>query len=105
VRRGFTLIEVVVALLLLELAVTSALGTLTIASHRLGEAERMERVVTEAEGILDSLAGVPEAESGTRAVAGGTIEWAVGTDGAVALIATRDDGWVWLDVTSALTRP
>jgi type II secretory pathway pseudopilin PulG len=105
VRRGFTLIEVVVALLLLELAVVSALGTLTVASRQLGEAEGLERVVREAEGILDSLAGVPDAVSGERAVAGGAIEWAVGVDGTIDLGATRDDGLQWLVVRSARTRP
>jgi len=103
--RGFTLLEVVVALLLLELAVASALGTLTVASRQLAEAERMERVVTEAEGILDSLAGVVSAEGGSRDVYGGVIEWTIGADGTIDLSATRDDGLEWLSVRSAMVRP
>jgi len=104
-RRGFTLLEVVVALLLLELAVLCALGTLTVASGQLGEAERMERIVTEAEGILDSLAGTPSAAAGSRDVPEGVIEWAVGADGSIVLRAARADGRNLLEVTSALTRP
>jgi len=103
--RGFTLLEVVVALLLLEIAVASAFATLTVASRQLGEAERLERVVTEAEGVLDSLAGVSPAESGSRDVDGGSIDWAVGVDGRIDLTATRADGTIWLQVTSALTLP
>jgi len=105
VSRGFTLLEVVVALLLLELAVLSALGTLTVASRQLGEAERMGRVVTEAEGILDSLDGAPIAESGSRDTPEGLIEWTVGVDGSVAMRATRGDGRTWLEVASAVIRP
>lgn len=103
--RGFTLLEIVVALLLLELAVASALGTLSVASRQLAEAERMERAVTEAEGILDSLTGVVGAEGGSRDVPGGAIEWTVDASGVVALRITRGEGRAWLEVRSALTRP
>lgn len=100
--RGFTLVEVVVALLLLELAVAGALGTLAVASRTLGEAEQLERTVTEAEGVLDSLAGAPEAETGARSTSGGVIEWTIDESGAVVLRAVREGGDLWLEVTSAL---
>lgn len=100
--RGFTLLEVIVSLLLLQIGVVGALGTLALASRTLAEAQQTERAVTEAEGVLDSLAGVAGAVSGARAVPGGTIEWSVDGSGVVALRAARDDGRVWVEVTSAL---
>ena len=103
--RGFTLLEVVVALLLLELGVLGAVGTLTVASRQLGEAERIERIVTEAEGILDSLAGTASPESGSREVAEAVIEWTVGGGGTITLRATGADGRSWLAVISAAARP
>ena len=102
---GFTLLEVVVALLLLELAVVGAVGTLAVASRTLAEAEHLERAVMEAEGVLDSLAGVSGAESGSRTFSGGGLEWSVDEAGAVVLRAVRTDGWVWLEVNSAVARP
>jgi len=103
--KGFTLLEVVVALLLLEVAVMGAVGTLTIASRTLGEAERLERLTTEAEGVLDSLAGVATPGSGARTVPAGTLEWTVDTTGTVRLRALRSDGDEWLAVTSAVPEP
>jgi type II secretory pathway pseudopilin PulG len=103
--RGFTLLEVVVALLLLELAVAGSLGTLTVASRTLAEAEQLERAVTEVEGVLDSLAGEPDAATGARPTPGGEIEWTIEESGRIVLRATREGGGVWLDVTSALPRP
>lgn len=100
--RGFTLLEVIVSLLLLQIAVAGAIGTLVVASRTLADAQQTERAVTEAEGVLDSLAGVEGAASGARPVPGGVIEWAVDGSGMVALRASRDDGRLWLEVTSAL---
>jgi Tfp pilus assembly protein PilV len=102
---GFTLLEVVVALFLIEVAVMGAVGTLTVASRTLGEAERLERTVMEAEGVLDSLAGVADPEAGTRPVPGGTIEWTIDATGTVLLHAVETDGAVRLEVTSATRAP
>lgn len=103
--RGFTLLEVVVSLLLLELAVVGAIGTLTMAWRVQGDADRTERMVSDAEGVLDSLEGVVPASGGHREVSGGALDWEVDDAGTVVLRATRDDGRRWMEVTSALVRP
>jgi len=83
--RGFTLLEVVVALLLLEVAVVGAAGTLLVASSTLQRAERMERASTAAEGVLDSLRSASRLESGARVHDDGRIRWLVDEEGAVSL--------------------
>ena len=104
-RRGFTLLEVIVALLLLQVAVVGAVGTLVLASRTLGEAEHVERAVLAAEGLLDSLAGSGSAKSGSRALAGGELEWFVDSVGGVLVRASRGDGRIWLELTSAVALP
>ena len=104
-RSGFTLIEVVVALLLLEVAVLAAAGTLQVASRTLGEAERVERAVVEASGILDSLAGAPGAGAGSRTLPFGGVTWAVDSAGTVTLEVRTGEGVRLLRVTSALEAP
>ena len=53
---GFTLVEVVVALLVLQLGVLAALATLVHASQVSRRAETLERATTRVESVLDSLA-------------------------------------------------
>lgn len=101
--RGFTLIEVVVALLLLEVGVLAAAGTLQVASRTLAEAERVERAVVAAGGILDSLARVTEPSDGDRTEAFGEVSWSVDGSGAMVLRAETREGRVLLEVTSAVT--
>jgi hypothetical protein len=100
--RGFTLLEVVVALVLLEVAVVSALGTLAVASRNLGRAERLERAVAASEGVLDSLAGVPDAVGGAVSDEEISIEWSIDADGEITLRAIGVDGSTDLEVYSAL---
>lgn len=104
-RRGYTLLEVVAALLLLEVAVLGAVGTLTIAAHVLGEAEQLEHAVLAAEGVLDSLAGVASPVAGSRAFAGGELSWTVDSVGVVALTAFGSDGGTRLRVTGSAGTP
>lgn len=54
-RRGFTLIEVVMALLVLEVAVLGVLGTLILADRTARRAERLARATGRVEAVLDSL--------------------------------------------------
>ncbi|MGD8287098.1 MAG: prepilin-type N-terminal cleavage/methylation domain-containing protein [Gemmatimonadota bacterium] len=100
--RGFTLIEVVVALLLLEVGVLAAAGTLQVASRTLAEAERVQRAVVAAGGILDSLARVAAPSDGNRTLPFGEVAWSVDDTGAVILRAETRDGVLLLDVTSAV---
>jgi Tfp pilus assembly protein PilV len=102
--RGFTLLEVVVALLLLEVAVLAAAGTLVVASRTLTQAELLERAVLEAEAVLDSLAATPAVTSGARPFSAGTLEWSVGPSGTVVVRAASPDSALQVEVTSSVRR-
>lgn len=103
--RGFTLLEVVVALVVLEVAVTGTVGVLTVASRTLGRAERLERAVAVAEGVVDSLWRVPAPAGSSLASGGGEVRWEVADSGRLVLTAlgpARDTLFV---VTSTLPAP
>lgn len=75
-RKGFTLVEVLVALVLLEVGLLGVVGTLVLAARTLARAELEERGVAEVERVLDSLsaAGVSSGE-GRSPVRGGEVRW------------------------------
>lgn len=104
-RCGFTLVEVVVALAVLEIAVVGAAGTLTVAARTLGQAERLERAVASAQGVLDSLRGVPVPASSSLGYRGGDVRWEVGDSGQVVLPALGAVGDTLFVVTATLPRP
>mgnify|MGYP003328866494 CR=1 FL=1 len=54
-QAGFTLLEVVVASLLLQVALVGVLGTLSRATEVGARAERIEDAIAVAESVLDSL--------------------------------------------------
>ena len=76
VRQGFTLVEVLVALVLLEVGLMGVVGTLVLAARALERAELEERGVAEVERVLDSLtvAGVRSGE-GRVPTRGGEVGW------------------------------
>ncbi len=73
--RGFTLVEVVVALILLEIGVLAAAGTLVLASRALGRAERIERAVAALELVADSIGAAGSGADGARPFPGGRVLW------------------------------
>ena len=90
-RRGFTLIEVVVALVVLEIAFVGVAGVLRLASSTLARAEALETAVAVAEGVLDSLKQADVVEAGERGFGGGDVVWIVGDHREVIVrAATRD---------------
>lgn len=91
-RRGFTLIEVVVALLVLEIGVLGTLGTLVVASETLRRAERLERATGHAEAILDSLRRGASPDTVSLSFADVRIAWTVDAAGRVDLVATDRGG-------------
>lgn len=84
-RGGFTLLEVVVALMVLELAVVGVLGTVLLASRTLHRAERLERAAGHAEAILDSLRGGADPDTVSRTAGDVRISWSVDARGRVDL--------------------
>ena len=104
-RRGFTLLEVVIALLVLEIAVVGAVGVLVLASSTLGRAERLERAAALAEGVLDSLAVVSAPMDGRASYGAGDVLWAVGPGGEIAVIAFGPAGDTLFEIASVLPPP
>jgi Tfp pilus assembly protein PilV len=101
-RRGFTLLEVVVALLVLEVAVVGVVGALALASSTLTRAEALERAVAEAQGVLDSLSGTRGVSADSAARPWGTVAWSVDDSARVGVRAVARTGEVLLDVRSVL---
>ena len=99
-RGGFTLVEVLVALVVLEVGLLGVAGTLLVAGRTLGRAERGERAVASMAWTLDSLAAGWSPGQGRDSLAWGTLEWTVAADGSVRLRALLTDDT--LDLASRL---
>lgn len=104
-RPGFTLLEVVIALLVLELAVVGAVGLLVLASATLGRAERLERAAALAEGVLDSLATAAAPTDGRASYGAADVVWGVGAAGEVVVTALGPTGDTLFEVESVLPPP
>lgn len=91
---GFTLIEVVAALLVLEMAVVGVLGSVVFAGRTLRRAERLEAATGRAEAVLDSLKWGASRGSGTDAFDDLSVAWTVDTLGRVQLTALDEHGGV-----------
>jgi len=98
--RGFTLLEVVVALLVLEIAVVGLVGSFVLAATTLTRAETLEMAVASAEGLLDSLTRADTAATDSVAYDGGRITWSVDDSGRVSVRALDSAGEVLLDLSS-----
>ena len=85
--RGFTLLEVVIALVILEIGVLGAVGTLVLAASTLSRAAVLERGTAEVEGLFDSITSNPGPGAGTRRFGGGEALWSVDSVGRVEIRA------------------
>lgn len=101
-RRGFTLLEVVIALLVLELVAMGAVGLLVLASSTLARAEQLERAVALTEGMLDSLAQTRVRADGAASYGPGEVRWSLAPDGVASLIATGPLGDTLFEVGAVL---
>ena len=87
-RVGFTLLEVLVSLVILEISVLGVLGTLVLASETQRRAEVIEHAAARAEGVLDSLRGGATPGTGSDAFHGGVVRWVIDDQGVVNLEAS-----------------
>lgn len=83
--RGFTLVEVVVALLILEVGLLGVFGMVVLAQRTLAQADAIERGVAELEGLLDSLGVHAAPGGGSRELDVGVVHWSVTADGTVTV--------------------
>ena len=74
-KGGFTLVEILVALVVLEVGLLGVVGTLWLAAVTLARAELTERGVAEAERVYDSLAAAEQPEGGALEAPYGTLRW------------------------------
>ena len=83
-RSGHTLVELLVALVLLQVGILAAVGTCLLASRVLTRAELVEWGAAEVQRVLDSLSSEGPSATAAEAASGpGTLRWAVTAAGAV----------------------
>lgn len=104
-RSGFSLVEVLVALIVLELGVLGVLGTLALATETLRRAEGLERATSRVEAVIDSLSAGSSADTVTEAFADVRIAWTVDDGGRLDLLATDQEGGTLLRVRSTVPVP
>lgn len=83
-RRGATLIELLVALLLLDVALLSLASMSAVAARQIGEGGRRSRAAVAAAGRLERLAAMPCAS-----MAGGTSQLEPGVEEVWSVLALR----------------
>jgi prepilin-type N-terminal cleavage/methylation domain-containing protein len=79
-RAGFSLLEVLVALVVLEVCLLGVMGLLRLAAHEIARAVLLERVAAEAAEVADSLARSTERRSGESLRGDWRIRWEVVED-------------------------
>ena len=105
-RSGFTLLEVVVALVVMEVAVVGMVGSLVLASATMTRAESLERTVATAEGVLDSLVGAASVGADSVAFDGGwVVRWSLDDSGRVSLVGNDPSGAVVLHMPTVVREP
>lgn len=102
VSEGFTLVEVVVALLVLEVGVLGALATMVVAAETLRKAHRLDRATGRVEAVLDSLRGGASPGSASVLVDDVRIRWTVDAGGDVDVGATDQEGSLLLRARSTV---
>lgn len=90
-RGGFTLVEVIVAVVLLGVGLLASVSMVSLAARTLGEARRVSLAAAAAESLADSLlrSGRPGA-SGLRAYPWGVLRWGPGERPGELRVAATD---------------
>ena len=90
-RPGFSLVELITALLLVAIGLLAIASAALLAQRTVTGTAVLERITREAGTLLDSLAVQPHPASGTRIADGLLLSWVVEPDSAGARIR------VWVD--------
>src|SRR5688572_30081436 len=90
-RCGFSLVELITALLLAAIGLLAIASAALLAQRTLTGTAMLERMTREAGTLLDSLAAQPQPTSGTRKAGAVLLSWVVEPDSAGASIR------VWVD--------
>jgi type II secretory pathway pseudopilin PulG len=88
-RDGFTLVEVLVSLILLELGLVAVAATITTAARAMNRAHALEWAVTAAGEVADSLAFFGSVTAGQRSGPGGLVEWEPVDEGSTVRVRIR----------------
>lgn len=78
---GFTLVELLVAMVLLQIGLLASAGLVVLAARSLARAAELERAVTLVEGMADSLTSGPWHGAGERRVPPFQVRWSEVRDG------------------------
>lgn len=90
-RGGFSVLEVVVALLLLQVCLTGVLGLFVLASERLSRALAVERAAAEVAAVADSLSASGAGGGGEALRGPWRITWGEGGSGIVVRASLAED--------------
>jgi len=85
-RRGASLLEVVVAVTILEVGLVGVAGLVALAARELGGARRLDGGVTAVSEVLDSLERSGVDGAGSRGGPGGSVRWRASADPAPGLV-------------------
>ena len=87
-RSGFTLVELLVAIVILTIGLLALAATAGMVASHVGDGGRLTGAAHAARTVVDSLSAQPCARltSGTSALGGVTIAWTVRADSAVATV-------------------
>ena len=87
---GFSLLEVIVALMILQVGLLGVLGTFTLASTRLTRALLVERAAAEVAAVADSLSRSGARSSGESIRGDWRVSWSAAPVGMVVRAALLD---------------
>jgi len=94
---GFTLVEVVIALVLLQVGLAAALGLLALAEATMRRAESLEHANTIADGLADSLWGEVVVSEGAIERGGVSARWEPSTKGLRLEVISRAGDTIQLE--------
>lgn len=87
IRAGFSLVELIVALLLLSMGLVALAGAAAVAQLSFAEAAAAEHAANAAAAVIDSLMREPAIQSGSAGLGMVDVQWTVTAGGGVERIA------------------